>query len=136
MKLTVLFILLAVTCFAQKFQPKIAVEFFYPEYHIQFQNPMNNTVYGVDMGDIRTKLGGEFTYKKASVYFDQHLYMDYAGAQFDPVQAYWFVGATYTYKSIKFKYEHECIHPINTYSNQWRTRFYGGYDMISISYGY
>jgi len=133
----IILLLFPVFSFGQiKFQPKIATDFFYPEYHLTFQNPMNNSVFTVDQGDVRTRLGLEASYKKFSVYFDQHLYMDYAGGQFDPNTAYWYAGAKYKWKFLDFKFEHLCIHPINTYSMQYRPRYYGGYNMISISYGY
>lgn len=134
--LIVILLLITSVVYGQKVQPKIAVDFFPREYHLTFQNPMNNSVFSVDHGDFRTRLGAEFTYKKASAYFDQHIYMDYAGGAFDPTQAYWYVGVTYKWKFFNFKAEHLCVHPISTYSNQWRTKYYGGYNMISVSYGY
>lgn len=134
--ITFIFLLLASSAFAQKIQPKIAVDYFQRKYHLTFENPNTNDVFSVYHGDFRTRLGAELTYKKASIYFDQHLYMNKSGLSFDPTQAYWYVGATYKWKFLNFKAEHLCIHPISTYSNQWRTKYYGGYNMISVSYGY
>lgn len=122
--------------YSQKIQPKIAVDYFPKEYNLKFQNPLRDISFTVYHGDFRTRLGGEFIYKKASVYFDQHIYMKYSDKSFDPTEAYWYVGAKYSTKYIKIQFEHLCIHPINTYSSQYRTKYYGGYNTISISYGY
>lgn len=131
-----LLILLPIFGFSQKIQPKIAVDYFVGGYHYRVDNPMSNTVFSIDHGNCRARIGAEFSYKQASVYFDQHVYMKNSGLSFDPTQAYWWVGASYFWRQIKIKYEHECIHPINTYSGQYRSKYYGGYDMVSISYGY
>lgn len=131
-----LILLLPLSLFAQRVQPKIALDLIPGEYHIKVQNPMNNSVFSIDHGDFRARVGVEAFYKQFSVYFDQHIYMDYASAQFDPTQAYWFAGTKWRNKKFEIKYEHTCIHPINTYSNQYRARYFGGWDMVSFSYGY
>lgn len=83
-KILLVLLILNVSVFAQKIQPRLSVDFFPREYHLTFQNPMNNSVFTVDHGDFRTRLGLDASYKKVSIYFDQHIYMDYAGGAFDP----------------------------------------------------
>lgn len=134
--ITVILLLFGLSVSAQRIQPKIAVDYFTNKYDLKFDNPNTNDVFTVQQGNFRTRIGAELSYKKASIYFDQHLYMNKVGSQFDPTEAYWYAGAKYKWKFIDFKFEHLCIHPINTYSNQYRSRYYGGYNMISISYGY
>lgn len=135
MRITFLFILLSYSVFAQKVHPKIAIDVFEGN-HLTFESPMSNTVFNIYQGNFRARLGADLRYKNATLYFDQHVYMQRDGIQFDPTQAYWYVGVKWRNKKFEIKYEHLCIHPINTYSNQYRSRYFGGWDMVSFSYGY
>lgn len=134
MKILIL-ILIPILSFAQKIQPKIAVDVF-DSNHLTFESPMTNESFNVYQGNFRTRIGADLSYKNATLYFDQHLYMQRLGIQFDPTEAYWFAGAKYRINKFEIKAEHLCIHPVNTYSNRWRAKYYGGYNMISVSYGY
>jgi hypothetical protein len=101
-----------------------------PEYSINHEH---------HYGDFRVRVGGEYKHKKFSAYFDQHVYMDKAaGFTFQPLQAEWYVGASYNIKSkLTVKLEHVCIHPVvSSGTYQYQSRMYGGYNMFSLSYGY
>lgn len=93
----------------------------------------------MDYGNFRVRLGATYTYKIASVYFDQHVYMTKGrNVAFKPIQAEWYAGMKVKiYKGLTVGYEHACIHPVLCDgSYQSRTKVYGGYNMFSISYGY
>ena len=57
------------------------------------------------------------------------------GSNFTPIVIDYFVGVKYPImKNLMINYEHLCRHPIA--DTQSLSRQYGGYDMLSVSYGY
>ena len=92
-------------------------------------------------GSYRLRIGADYAIKKfpaLALTFDQHVYMNrLRGLSFQPKQAEWYVGAKLTVKKITFKFEHLCIHAVTgDGSYELQTRLYGGYNMLSVSYGY
>ncbi len=126
--------LLSAAIQAQKLKPKFALDYFTTN-SVVFSSTKDAFQYTYP--NYRVRMGCDLTYKKFTLYFDQHIYMkSVAITKFDPYQAYWYVGCNYKVsKNIKISYEHLCIHPI-TYFSIPRDNLFGGYNMISISYGY
>lgn len=127
-----------------QFRPRASIDYF-PKFKTRTVIPLcpstGITEFGsvMDYGNFRVRLGATYTYKFASVYFDQNVYMEKGrNIAFKPLQAEWYAGIKFRiYKGINLSYEHACFHPIITdNSYESRTKFYGGYNMFSISYGY
>lgn len=126
-----------------QFKPKAAFDYFPSGYVQKVIMPLSSTTginqieSVIDYGNFRVRIGAEYQVKKWTAYFDQNIYMEKSsGVSFQPLQAEWFVGVKYEIvKGLVAKYEHLCIHPIQT-DNIIITTVYGGYDMVSISYGY
>lgn len=126
-----------------QFKPKAAFDYFPTGYRQKVVMPlpastgMNEIESIVDFGNFRVRIGAEYQIKKVSVYFDQSIYMNKAqNVAFVPLQAEWYAGMKYEIvKGVSLKYEHLCIHPIQT-NGGIKTGAYGGYNMISIGYGY
>lgn len=144
MKKNIIFLALFSAIAAQaQFKPKAAVDYFNKGYRQKVIMPLptstgqKNIESIVNYGEFRLRMGAEYKYKDFSAYLDQNIYMDKAsGVTFTPLQAEWFAGLKVEIKKGLFlKYEHYCIHPIETDGNI-KTNVYGGYDLISLSYGY
>ncbi len=126
-----------------QFKPKAAFDYFPSGYREKVSMPvsvctgMNEIESVVDYGNFRVRIGAEYQVKKWTAYFDQNIYMiKSSGISFQPLQAEWFAGVKYEIvKGLVAKYEHLCIHPIQT-NGGIKTGAYGGYNMISIGYGY
>jgi hypothetical protein len=141
----VLFLLLLISnIVSAQFKPKIAVDYFIGGFSektiiqvVDGSMKHDNSIF-IRNGEMRIRTGADYKYKGLTAYFDQHIYMDKSkGIVFQPLSARWFVGLKYKVtKDITFNYEHLCIHPIQTDNNDTRSKIYGGYDMISVSYGY
>lgn len=130
----VLLLILSISVSAQ-LNPKIAFDYFPKNYGIKVTTPSAEIInyYGL----FRVRLGADYTIKKFTVFFNQNVYMNkYSGITFRPLQAEWFAGLSYSITAkVKVTYEHLCIHPILT-DGKSQTKIFGGYDVISISYGY
>lgn len=130
----VLLLILSISVSAQ-LNPKIAFDYFPNNYVVKIAAATSGATnyYGM----FRVRVGADYSIKKLTVYFDQKVYMNKAsGISFRPMQAEWYVGLRYSVTDkIKIGYEHLCIHPIEAYA-VYHSKVYGGYDVISISYGY
>lgn len=126
-------------------KPKFSFDYFMGNYDIKIVTPIlideNLQEYSakMDYGNFRVRIGADYEFKHFSVYFDQSIFMNKSkNITFQPLQAEWYAGAKIKiYKKIYFQYEHMCVHPIisnNTFEKQ--SKIYGGYNMLSISYGY
>jgi hypothetical protein len=135
-----LFLILSISASAQ-LNPKIAFDYFPYKSEIRMANfyaQSGNAAYISHYnGMFRVRVGADYSIKKFTIYFDQKVYMNKAsGVSFRPLQAEWFAGLSYSITAkVKVTYEHLCIHPILT-DGKDQTKIFGGYDVISISYGY
>lgn len=91
----------------------------------------------MEYGSFRVRTGADYTIKRFTAYFDQSVYMKLSKTSFSPLQAEWYVGVKYNITSkINLQVEHLCIHPVSPRLLGQGVRLYGGYNMISINYGY
>lgn len=130
-------LLLPTVAFSQ-LKPRIAFDYFPGGYNTQLNIPVALSCgaqeWNVDVprGNFRIRIGADYSI----FYFDQSIYMNKGiGASFNPIQAEWAVGIKYKYKGLTFRFEHLCIHPIGN-SGIEAVKIYGGYDMISVGWGY
>lgn len=138
MKKIIVFLLLVSAQLSAQFTPKASFDYFVGGYGIRTTDKLTARSSTVSYGNFRIRVGAEYAIKKLSAYFDQNVYANKgADISFSPIQAEWFVGVKFSLtKKINFKYEHLCTHPILSDWNPIENRLYGGYDMISVSYGY
>lgn len=134
-KLIILLLLVEATAAAQiKVNPRIAVDVFTTPYQMKLQN--SNTNYIVNYGTFRARVGAEVTYKSFAAGFSQNVYMEKGRNAFRPLQAEWFVNVSFKLTDkIKVSIEHLCVHPVRSDGIE-RIEMFGGYNMISVSYGY
>ena len=120
-----------------------AFDYFIGGYNTSIKQPSqyNDFDYNASMnyGNYRIRVGADYKIKKISLFFDQFVYMSKpSGVSFKPVQAEWYAGIRYNItKEIRVEFEHLCIHSVQSnigYDPQ--AKQYGGYNMISINYGY
>jgi len=123
-----------------QFKPRGSVDYFIGGYqtrnseHITFSEGFLTQTANCSYGNYRIRIGADYQYKQFSVFFDQHTYMLYDKG-FTPVVTDYFCGIKYRVtKEIEAKYEHLCRHP--TDAAESLSRQFGGYDMVSVSYGY
>ncbi|MBV5348867.1 hypothetical protein JZU61_04325 [bacterium] len=137
-------LLLCASAFGQ-FKPRAAFDYFPGTYHVRFVQSLPAST-GLDewattknYGSFRVRMGADYTYKRLTAYFDQYVYMDKSeGISFQPLQAEWYAGMKFRISDgLHLRFEHLCIHPIlSSGSYITQIRMYGGYNMVSISYGY
>lgn len=131
-------LLLPTVAFSQ-LKPRIAFDYFPGGYNTQLY--ISDLGVDVPRGDFCIRTGAEYSILNMArvpmmFYFDQSVYMNKGrGANFNPIQAEWAVGIKYKYKGLTFRFEHLCIHPIGN-SGIEAVKIYGGYDMISVGWGY
>lgn len=125
-----------------QFKPRIAFDYFTNGYNERIVIPvppstgMNEFAIDDAKGNFRIRTGADYSFLGITAYYDQAIYMNKArGAMFSPLQAEWYAGAKYTLWGLTVKAEHLCIHPIGTFGVE-RMKRYGGYNMISVGYGY
>jgi len=137
-------LLIGITAFGQ-LKPRASFDYFIGGYSTKNVKSLSTSTGMVEAdalmryGYFRTRIGAEYTVNRLSLYFDNYLYMNKSiNISFRPLQSEWYAGIKFKiYNSIHIKYEHLCIHPvISDGSYELQTRLYGGYDMVSISYGY
>ena len=117
-----------------QFKPRAAFDYFPNGYNTQLNS--NTWTIIVPKGRFRIRTGADYSVKGVAGYFDQTVYMNEGrGGTFAPLQAEWYVGIKYTIRGITVRAEHLCIHPIGT-SGFNEVKQYGGYNMVSIGYGY
>ena len=142
--ITALILFMSCKAFSQ-FTPKASFDYFATGYNtktaVQADPSVSNerTEMIMRYGSFRVRIGGEYAIKKLSVHFEQHVYMNKAkNVTFAPTQAEWYAGVKYKFTDkIMVKYEHMCTHPVGSDGSQaTQTSLYGGYNMISVSYGY
>ena len=125
-----------------QFKPRAAFDYFPNGYNTQLSLPVPATS-GLDLwnitvpkGHFRVRTGADYSVRGVTGYFDQTVYMNEGrGGTFLPLQAVWYVGVKYTRWGLTVKAEHLCIHPIGA-SGMDGIKQYGGYNMVSIGYGY
>lgn len=129
-----------------QFKPRASIDYFLNAYNVKVSEQINIPGYGpfensiiATYGSFRVRVGGEYRFKRFSAYFDQNVYMNKAqNISFQPLQAEWYTGVKFHIaKELSLKAEHMCMHPIlSDVSVKATPRVYGGYNMISLSYGY
>jgi hypothetical protein len=125
-----------------QFKPRIAFDYFTNGYNERMVIPVPTSTgmseFTIDnaKGNFRIRTGADYSFRGMTAYYDQAIYMNKSrGVTFDPLQAEWYAGVKYTRWGLTMKAEHLCIHPIGTYGVE-RIARYGGYNMISVGYGY
>jgi len=140
----VLFLLVSVSVSSQEFKPKVAFDYFPTKRGCTFK--VGDEI--AFLGDYRTRIGLDFTGKVPinknfvrdltyTAFTDIHTYMDFAnrGVQFSPNLVNFYIGVNLSYKKFKLEYKHLCVHPTKV-DGRKSLDVYGGYDMVSLSYGY
>jgi hypothetical protein len=136
-KLIILLLLVEATAAAQiKVNPRIALDVFTTPYLLKVQGAdLNYNI--VDYGTFRARIGAEASYRRFAIGFTQHVYMRHWNSfTFRPMQAEWFVNASFRLTDkLKLSVEHLCVHPVRT-DGVRNVEVFGGYNMVSVSYGY
>lgn len=90
----------------------------------------------VDLSGPSVKTGMSYTYKLATVYFNNTFWMDKGhGYTFAPKQSKFDIGLELRRGFFKARLEHSCLHPISTSGKEFRG-IYGGGTSLALSYGY
>lgn len=144
--LLILLSLFSTNLSSAQFKPRASIDYFLEGYNMKVYENIQIPGIGVfensvisRYGRFRVRIGGEYRIKRLGLYFDQNVYMIKANSIFyRPLQAEWYTGAKfYITNDISIKAEHLCMHPImSDVLSKNNSRVYGGYNMISISYGY
>lgn len=140
----ILIFIVSINMSGQTLQPKVAFDYFPNSLGYTFM--VNNEL--AELGRYRTRVGIDFIGNipinkpfikdiKYNVFTDIHTHMNFAnrGLRFDPKIVNFYIGANLSYKKFKIEYKHLCVHPTKSHTSI-PIQVYGGYDMISISYGY
>jgi hypothetical protein len=89
-------------------------------------------------GQFLTRTGLDFNFGPFTLYFDTNIYMNKStnSASFAPNLAEFYSGLKIDITNkIALKVEHLCIHSLRSWGND-APNLYGGYNKISLSYGY
>lgn len=129
-----------------QFKPRAAFDFFPGGYNTKTIQPvapstgMDQSVAVMSYGTFRVRIGADYRFKRFSAYFDQHVYMvKDQSFTFRPLQVDWYAGFKYRIgTNIHIQVEHLCIHPVASDRQNliFQPRVLGGYNMLSINYGY
>lgn len=124
---------------AQTFQPKVAIDLAPRGY--TFTSYADPTPQFWTFGNVRTKVGLEFSYKSFSIETDNHVYMQKDGFrdfdyQFDPTRIDFYMRINYRISKLaNLRIEHLCVHPIHS-DRIILLPINKGHTSIGISYGY
>ena len=116
--------------------PKVSAS--YGDYQIRVRDDISGLPTSYRLPNFKFRTGLEMKYKKVSAYYDSSFLCEYKGTSFAPKQAIFEIGASYeVIKNIKVGASHCCLHPLHSDSDHaYNGGVFGGYNQITISYGY